>query len=119
MLSREVNVYQDRDVTLRITTKHPITKAVVILTGASLIFQIKESLDKNATVLVERKNATAGGDDTEIEDFDLSGGIYKVHLLPAHVADLGKFYCETKMTLGGKENTIFQRRFKVIPVVID
>jgi len=119
MLATNVDVYQDRDITLKITTKNPITKVVVDITGASLVFQIKISLDKNAAVLVERKNTAAGGGTTEIEDSDLTNGEYKVHLLPEHVADIGKFFCETKMTLSSKESTIFQKRFNVLPVVID
>lgn len=116
---KEVSVYQDRHSTLKITTKNPITKAVVVMTGAALVFQIKASLDINAAALVEKKNATAGGDATEIEDSDLTNGEYKVHLLPTNVADLGKFFCEVKMTLALKETTIFQKRFNVVPVVID
>lgn len=116
---KEVNVYQDRHSTLKITTKNPITKVVVDITGASLVFQIKQSLDINATALVERKNTAAGGDATEIEDSNLTNGEYKVHLIPTHVADLGKFFCEVKMTLAAKDTTIFQKRFNVVPVVID
>lgn len=119
MLATEVNVYQDRHITLKITTKNPITKVVANITGAALVFQIKISLDKNAAVLVERKNTAAGGDATEIEDSDLTNGEYKVHLLTTHVPVIGKFFCETKMTLSGKDATIFQKRFNVLPVVID
>jgi hypothetical protein len=119
MLATNVDVYQDRHITLKITTKNPITKVVANIAGAALVFQIKISLDKNAAVLVERKNSAAGGDASEIEDSDLGNGEYKVHLLPEHVADIGKFFCETKMTLTLKEATIFQKRFNVVPVVID
>lgn len=119
MLATSVDVYQDRHITLKITTKNPITKVVVNITGAALVFQIKASLDINATALVEKKNTTAGGDATEIENSDLTNGEYKVHLLPENIADLGKFFCEVKMTLSSKETTIFQKRFNVLPVVID
>ena len=119
MLATKVDVYQDRHSTLKITTKNPITKVVAPITGAALVFQIKTSLDKNATPLVEKQNSAAGGDATEIEDSDLGNGEYKVHLEPTDVPNIGKFFCEVKMTLSLKESTIFQKRFNVVPVVID
>jgi len=119
MLATKVDVFQDRHITLKITTKNPITKVVVDITGASLVFEIKATLDMNATALVQRKNVTAGGDATEIENSDLTNGEYKVHLLPEHVDTLGSFFCEVKMTLASKDSTIFQKRFNVLPVVID
>ncbi len=116
---KNVEVYQDRNTTLKITTKNPITKVVANITGAALVFQIKASLDINAAIMIERKNTAAGGNATEIEDSDLGNGEYKVHLLPANVPNIGKFFCETKMTLAAKDSTIFQKRFNVVPVVID
>ena len=119
MLATDVYVQQDRNITLKITTKNPITKVVVDITGAALIFQIKASLDINADVLVEKKNVTAGGDATEIENTDLTNGEYKVHLLPANVANIAKLFCEVKMTLSSKDTTIFQEHFNVVPTLID
>lgn len=119
MLNTDVIIKQDRHATLKITTKNPITKVVVNITGASLTFQIKSTLDKNAAILYEKKNIAAGGDATEIEDSDLANGEYKVYLLPENVPTLGKYFCETKMTLSSKDSTIFQEHFIVVATLVD
>lgn len=112
-------VNQDRHTTLLVTTRNKYTKEELLITGASLTFEIKTSKDKNATALVQKQNSTAGGDATEIEDSNLTGGEYKVHLLPDDTSGLGNYWCETKMTLAAKDTTILLAKFQVVPVVID
>lgn len=116
----DVVVYADRHATLRITTKNPNTKQAVNITGAALIFQCKENLNTGASALFELQNETAGG--TGVEDYNLESGVYKVHITPTNLTGLsinGTYWCETKMTLSGKDSTIFQKRFKVVPTLVD
>lgn len=112
-------VDQDRHTTLRVTTRNKNTKDYLLITGASLTFEIKTSKDKNATALVQKQNTAAGGGPTELEDFNLTSGIYKVHLAPDDTSGLGNYWCETKMTLATKDSTILIAKFQVVPVVID
>ena len=115
-----VAVYADRHATIRITTKNPITKQAVNITGAALVFQTKLELTTGSTALFELKNEIAGG--TGIEDYMTISGVYKLHITPDHLTGLGingTYWCETKMTSGGKDSTIFQKKFKVIPTLVD
>ena len=118
----KVVVKYDRHATLKITTRHPITKAYMDITDAQLVFQIKRNLDISEAVITEKKNQSAGGGGTQIEDYDLSSGIYKVHLAPDDLTGLdieGNYWCETKMTLSGKDSTIFQKQFTATKTLID
>lgn len=111
---------EDRHATLYITTRHPVSKAYSLITGASLVFQIKTERDRSGTAIVEKKNATAGGADDQIEDTNLTSGIYRVFLDPADTTGAGNYWCETKMTLAGKDATIFgPREITFSSVVID
>lgn len=112
-------VFQDRHTTLRITTRNKYTKEYLLMTGAALTFEIKTSIDRNESALVQKQNTAAGGGSTEIEDYNLTSGIYKVHLQPNDTSGLGNFWCETKMSLASKETTILIAKFQVVPVVID
>jgi hypothetical protein len=115
-----VAVYADRHATIRITTKNPNTKLPVNITGALLVFQVKEDLITGSTALFELKNELASG--TGVEDYMTVSGVYKLHITPDHLTGLsinGTYWCETKMTSGGKDSTIFQKKFKVVPTLVD
>ena len=118
----KVVVKYDRHATLKITTRHPKTKAYSDIRNAVLVFQIKRNLDINEAVITDKKNQSAGGSSAEIEDYSLISGIYKVHLAPDDLTGLdidGSYWCETKMTLSGKDATIFQKPFMVTKTLID
>ena len=112
-------VFQDRHTTLTVTTRNKYTKDYLLITGAALTFEIKISRDKNETALVQKQNTAAGGGSTEVEDYNLTSGIYKIHLAPDDTSGLGNYWCETKMTLASKDSTILLAKFQVVPVVID
>ena len=121
-MSEKILLKTDRHSSLKITTRHPITKAYPNITGAELTFQIKTELNTGATILVNLKNIAAGGASTQIEDFDLTSGIYKLHITPDHLTglDVGSTYWgETKMTLASKDETIFQRKILILPSMVD
>lgn len=120
MSEDNVVVFADRHAVLRVTTKNPNTKQVVNITGALLVFQVKQELITGATALFELKNELAGG--TGVEDYMTISGVYKLHITPDHLTGLsinGTYWCETKMTSGGKDSTIFQKKFKVVPTLVD
>ena len=113
----------DRHAAIRITTRNPYTREQVNITGAELIFQCKLTLNTGAAILFERKNLTAGGDATQIEEVDaLVSGVYRVHTTPTNLTGLdigGTYWCETKMTSGGKDATIFQEQIVILPSMVD
>lgn len=113
----------DRHATIRITTRNPYTREQVNITGAHLVFQCKSDLNTGATVLFERKNLAAGGDTTQIEEVNaLVSGVYRVHTTPDNLTGLsiaGTYWCETKMTSGGKDSTIFQEQIVILPSLVD
>lgn len=113
----------DRHTTLRVTTRNPFTRRQVNITGASLIFQSKAVLNTGATVLFELKNETAGGSDSEIEEVSgLVSGVYRLHISPSNLTGLnigGTYWCETKMTSGGKDSTIFQEKLEIVATLVD
>lgn len=113
----------DRHTPIRITTRNPYTKEQVNISGAALTFQTKNVLNTGAEVLIDLKNATAGGDATQIEEVDaLVSGVYRVHISPDNLTGLdvgGTYWCETKMTSGGKDATIFQEQIVILPSLVD
>ena len=122
MSDDKIGIYVDRHSDIKIATRNPQTKEFCLITGASLTFQFKETLDTGATPLVDLKNTQAGGNSTQIEDYDLTSGIYIVHINPTNLTGLcinGTYWGETKMSLGGKDATIFQRRFVILPTAVD
>ena len=122
IMTDKIPITIDRHTDLRITTKNPKTKEYAYITGAALVFQAKLTLDTGATALFELKNATAGGNDSQISDYDLTSGIYDVHITPTNLTGLsigGTYWGETKMTLAGKDITIFQRQIAIMPTAVD
>lgn len=118
----KIPIIVDRHADLRITTINPKTKEHAYITGAALVFQSKLTLDTGAAVLFELKNATAGGSDSQLSDYDLTSGIYDVHITPTNLTGLsigGTYWVETKMTLAGKDVTIFQQQIAIMPTAVD
>ena len=118
-MTDNIVVDQDRHATLKVFTKNKYTKKPLCITGASLVYQIKTKKNKWLPALVEKKNVLAGGSSSEIEDYNLASGIYKIHLEPDNVSGIGNYWCETKMTIGGKDSTILKAVFSVVDSVID
>lgn len=121
-MTDKIPIAVDRHADLRITTKNPRTKEYVCITGAALIFQSKLTLDTGAAVLFELKNTTAGGSDSQLSEYNLTSGIYDVHITPTNLTGLsinGTYWVETKMTLGGKDSTIFQKQIVILPSLVD
>jgi len=56
------------------------------ITAASLTFTVKDAVE--GSVVFQRKNTAAGGDDTEIEITNGAGGIFVVKIIPANTSSL-------------------------------
>lgn len=94
---------------------------ILPIDGSELTFMVKVAVDPDETATIEKQNTAAGGNDTEIEySTDGIDGKFKLHLLPADLVDLTRnvWYSEIKMTLDGKDHTIFQDHFYIKPVLI-
>lgn len=121
-MTDKIPIAVDRHADLRITTKNPKTKKHSYITGAALVFQAKLTLDTGATALFELKNTAAGGNDSQISEYDLTSGIYDVHITPTNLTGLsigGTYWVETKMTLAEKDITIFQEQIVILPSLVD
>jgi len=121
-MTDKIPIAVDRHTDLRITTRNPNTKEYALITGAQLTFQAKATLDTGATVLFELKNTAAGGGVSQISEYDLTSGIYDVHITPTNLTGLsihGTYWVETKMTLASKDVTIFQRQIAILPSLVD
>lgn len=94
---------------------------ILPIDGAALIFMVKLNIDPSETAIIEKKNLLAGGNETQIEyTTDGIDGKFKLHLFPVDLVDLTRnvLYSEIKMTLDGKDHTIFQDTFHIKPVLI-
>ena len=90
------------------------------ITGGAITFQIKESLDENATVLVELQNTAAGGGSTEIEDVDLSKGTIRLKINASDIETIenGYYWGEAKVIISTKPYVLFQVRIIVKPILV-
>ena len=90
------------------------------ITGGAITFQIKESLDEDATVLVELQNTAAGGGDGEIQDVDVSKGTIRLKI-NADVVDTietGFYWGEAKVVISTKPYVLFQVRVVINPILV-
>jgi len=88
---------------------------IVNLTGASITFTVKESIEQTLVAEIIRQNTAAGGDDNEIEIDDAAAGLYSVKLVPVNTASLdeGGYYYDIKITLSGREETVASNKLLV------
>lgn len=88
--------------------------STVDITGAELIFTARPALG-SSEILIERKNADAGGGADEIEMSDPTNGEFKIHLVPANTTSLnsGTFEYDVQMTLSSLVKTIIQSKITI------
>jgi hypothetical protein len=99
-----IEVYRGADEDITLTYK--VDGAAYDLSGAELTFSVVDFNDPD-TVLIERQNTAAGGDDTEIEPVtDYSDGQFYLHILGTDtenlVAEANYYYWQVNCTLSGK-----------------
>ncbi len=85
------------------------------ISTAELTFALMAS-EYDSTVLFERKNTAALGDDTEISWVtDGTDGKFYVHIIPTNTSTLdeGTYWWEIKMVLGGKTITLGQNKLEI------
>jgi hypothetical protein len=84
------------------------------ITGSSIIFTLRESVEEGVTL--QKKNTAAGGGSDEIEDYDLNNGKFRLHILPADTVSLepGEYVYDIEVTTStGRVYTIVIDRFFV------
>lgn len=87
---------------------------------SGIVFQIKETLDEDAEVLVELQNTGAGGGDTEIAEVDYTIGSLRLKFSAAKVEtiDEGYYWGEAVVTISSKEYILFQTKVLILPVAV-
>jgi len=90
------------------------------ITGAAITFQIKDSIDESATILVEKQNTAAGGGSDEIEDVDLSIGSFRVKIDAVDTINFteGYYYCEAKAVISTKPYVLFLIKIKLLDALV-
>jgi hypothetical protein len=86
-----ISLYAGRDRTVKftLTTSNPSPATPYDLTGAKVWLSVKdETSDTDANALILKRNDLAGGDATEINVIDPSGGILEVYFVPADTNSL-------------------------------
>jgi hypothetical protein len=85
-----------------------------------ITFQIKEILDEDAAVLVELKNIAAGGSDNEIAEVDYTKSSHRLKFDASDVdtIEVGYYWGEAKIIIGGKEYMFYQVRVKINAVAV-
>ena len=91
-----------------------------ISSQSGIVFQIKETLDETAEVLVELKNTGAGGGDTEIAEVDYNVGSIRLKFNADIVDDIneGYYWGEAVVTISSKEYILFQTKINILPVAV-
>lgn len=86
-----------------------------------ITFQIKETLDEDATVLVELQNLAAGGSDNEIAAVDYTIGSIRLKFNASKVETIeeGYYWGEAIVTISSNEYVLFQVRVNILPVLVD
>lgn len=90
------------------------------ISGAALTFVLTVS-EYDTTVIFERKNLAAGGENTQISWVsDGSDGKFYVHLVSANTSSLGEgtYWWEIQMVLVGKKTTIGQNKLEILETMI-
>lgn len=85
---------------------------VLDLTGAALIFSIKEN-PTDTIYILQKKNADAGGGPSEIEMSDPTNGEFKIHVLPINTLNVPgdvNYWYDIQMTLSGTITTVKRGR---------
>lgn len=86
-----------------------------------ITFQIKETLDESATVLVELQNTAAGGSDNEIAEVDYAVGSLRLKINASDVETItkGYYWGEAKVILSSKPYVLFQVRIHILPIAVE
>ena len=87
----------------------------VDLTGASIVFSVRENESAPAYTF-QRKTTLAGGGPAEVEDSALPNGEFKVHVIPINTTGEtpGDFVYDIEVTTSGsKVYTVSKGKFKI------
>jgi len=86
----------------------------VDLTDAKLYFTVKTKMsDPDTSAIFQKKNAAAGGGDTEIKVTDATGGAAEIYVVPADTEDVnpGNYMWDVQVILAnGKTYTVLRGR---------
>lgn len=115
-----VEVEKKRDKTIRVALE--INSVAFDVTGASVWFSVKENLDDlDADALITKENAAAGGDDTQANITDGTGGIIEIYIKPADTVDMeaGDYWYDVviETTVPRKLQAVSPSRFSVLQPV--
>lgn len=89
----------------------------VNLTDAKLIFTVKEKVtDSDADAVIQKKNAAAGGSDSQIKIIDPLGGSAEIYIVPSDTENVrsGIYLWDIQATLNnGKTYTVLRGRISL------
>ena len=115
MADRNIEIYRGDKRTFKVVCKDEIG-AVVNIAGASIRFSAKERVS-DVTYKMEKKNAAAGGADSQINITDGVNGEYEIYLVPADTQslDIGSYEYDSELTTsGGDPYTVVRGEFVVL-----
>ena len=98
MTKQDVEIYRGDNRTFKVTVKDGDGNAVNI-TGASIIFSVKEKIGDTGYNF-QKKNTAAGGGDSQIKITDAVNGIYEVYIVPTdtQTLDIGNYEYDSELT---------------------
>ena len=116
--SDKITIFSGDDRTLSLSVNLESDGSPVELTGAKIWFTVKsDSAETDAAALVQKRNAAAGGGDTEILITDAAGGQAQIFLIPSDTedADAATYQYDIQVILAtGKKHTITRSLFCVL-----
>lgn len=110
-----LQVYQGKDITWEMPVVNIQDDAAVDITGAALIFSVKEKTSDTSPLFTRIVGTGIVIDPDQVTN----KGKYQLSLVPANTEDLdtGDYQCDVQITLSGKEQTIARGTLAVLSVV--
>ncbi len=101
-----IEIVNGNDRTITFSLSDEDTQEAIDLTGGSIIFSVKDDRE-STTALLQRKNVTAGGDDSQVLISATTTGELDVYLIPSNTSDMeeGTYWYDLNVTVGGKIST--------------
>ena len=114
--TQNIEIEKNRDKTIKVTLE--ANGSAFDITGAKVWFSVKEELgDADVDALITKKNAEAGGDDTQAKVTDGTGGILEIYIDPAdtETLDAGDYWFDVviETTAPRKLQAVSPSRFSV------
>lgn len=111
----ELQSHKGKDITWEMTVLNIEDEATVDITGASVIFSVKEKVSDAAALFTR---SVGSGIVINVDQIN-NKGKFQLSLVPANTASLdpGTYQCDVEITLSGKEQTPGRGTLAILDVV--